>query len=60
MTITSLHGVHGAPVSEAALAGMFTLARDIPRFVRNQDTQPGAAGRPSSCRRRPAASSASA
>ena len=39
VTITSLHGVHGAPVSEAALAGMFTLARDIPRFVRNQDTQ---------------------
>lgn len=39
VTITSLHGVHGAPVSEAAIAGMFTLARDIPRFVRNQDTQ---------------------
>jgi phosphoglycerate dehydrogenase-like enzyme len=37
--VTSLHGVHGAPVSEAALAGMLALARDIPRFARNQDTQ---------------------
>ena len=39
VTVTSLHGVHGAPVSEAALAGMLALSRDIPRFVRNQDTQ---------------------
>lgn len=39
VTVTSLHGVHGAPVSEAALAGMLALARDIPRFARNQDTQ---------------------
>jgi phosphoglycerate dehydrogenase-like enzyme len=37
VTVTSLHGVHGAPVSEAALAGMLTLARDIPGFVRAQD-----------------------
>jgi D-2-hydroxyacid dehydrogenase (NADP+) len=37
VVVTSLHGVHGAPVSEAALAGMFALSRDIPRFVRNQD-----------------------
>jgi phosphoglycerate dehydrogenase-like enzyme len=35
--VTSLHGVHGAPVSEAAMAGMLALARDIPRFARNQD-----------------------
>jgi D-2-hydroxyacid dehydrogenase (NADP+) len=34
--VTSLHGVHGAPVSEAALASMLALSRDIPRFVRQQ------------------------
>ena len=39
VTVTSLHGVHGAPVSEAALAGMLALSRDIPRFVRNQDAR---------------------
>ncbi len=39
VVVTSLHGVHGAPVSEAALAGMLALSRDIPRFVRNQDTR---------------------
>jgi phosphoglycerate dehydrogenase-like enzyme len=37
VTVTSLHGVHGAPVSEAALASMLALARDIPGFVRAQD-----------------------
>jgi phosphoglycerate dehydrogenase-like enzyme len=37
VTVTSLHGVHGAPVSEAALAGMLALSRDIPGFVRAQD-----------------------
>ena len=37
VTVTSLHGVHGAPVSEAALATMLALARDIPGFVRAQD-----------------------
>jgi phosphoglycerate dehydrogenase-like enzyme len=39
VTITSLHGVHGAPVSEAALASMLALSRDIPRFVRQQEQQ---------------------
>src|SRR5262245_52062648 len=39
VTVTSLHGVHGAPVSEAAMAGMLALSRDMPRFTRNQDTQ---------------------
>jgi phosphoglycerate dehydrogenase-like enzyme len=34
--VTSLHGVHGPPVSEAALAGMLALSRDIPGFVRQQ------------------------
>jgi phosphoglycerate dehydrogenase-like enzyme len=39
VTVTSLHGVHGPPVSEAALAGMLALSRDIPRFVRQAETQ---------------------
>ena len=34
VTVTSLHGVHGAPVSEAALAAMLALSRDLPGFVR--------------------------
>jgi len=37
VVVTNVHGIHGAPVSEAALAAMFALARDLPRFVRNQD-----------------------
>src|SRR5262245_27455687 len=36
VTVTSLHGVHGPPVSEAAIAAMLALSRDIPRFVRQQ------------------------
>jgi len=35
--ITNMHGIHGAPVSEAALGSMLALARDIPRAVRSQD-----------------------
>lgn len=35
--ITTTTGIHGAPVSETALAGMFALSRDIPRAVRNQE-----------------------
>ena len=35
--VTNVHGIHGAPVSEATLAAMFALSRDLPRFVRNQD-----------------------
>ena len=37
VTVTSLHGVHGAPVSEAALASMLALSRDLPGAVRAQD-----------------------
>jgi phosphoglycerate dehydrogenase-like enzyme len=37
VTVTSLHGVHDAPVSEAALASMLALSRDLPGFVRAQD-----------------------
>ncbi len=50
VTVTSLHGVHGAPVSEAALAGMLALSRDMPGFVRAAGrARTGSAGRPSSC-----------
>jgi D-2-hydroxyacid dehydrogenase (NADP+) len=35
--ITNIHGIHGPPVSEAALATMLALARDLPRAVRCQD-----------------------
>lgn len=35
--VASLHGVHGAPVSEAALAGMLALSRNIQGAVRAQD-----------------------
>jgi len=37
--LTNIHGIHGAPVSEAALAAMLALSRDLPRFVRNQDAR---------------------
>src|SRR5262249_21898040 len=35
--VTNVQGAQGARVSEAALAAMFALSRDLPRFVRNQD-----------------------
>ena len=35
--VTNVHGIHGPPVSEAALASMLALARDLPRAVRAQD-----------------------
>jgi D-2-hydroxyacid dehydrogenase (NADP+) len=35
--VTNVRGIHGAPVSEAALATMLALARDLPRAVRAQD-----------------------
>ncbi len=35
--MTSLHGVHGAPVSEAALASMLALSRNLPGAIRAQD-----------------------
>ncbi len=34
--VTNMHGLHGGPVSEAALAGMLSLARDLPRSMRLQ------------------------
>jgi D-2-hydroxyacid dehydrogenase (NADP+) len=37
--VTNIHGIHGAPVSEAAIGSMLALARDIPRAVRAQDAR---------------------
>jgi phosphoglycerate dehydrogenase-like enzyme len=34
--VTNMHGFHGGPVSEAALTGMLSLARDLPRSMRLQ------------------------
>jgi D-2-hydroxyacid dehydrogenase (NADP+) len=35
--VTNVRGIHGAPVSEAAIAGMLALARGLPRAIRLQD-----------------------
>jgi D-2-hydroxyacid dehydrogenase (NADP+) len=35
--VTNVHGIHGPPVSEAAMAAMLALARNMPRAVRCQD-----------------------
>jgi D-2-hydroxyacid dehydrogenase (NADP+) len=37
--VTNIRGIHGPPVSEAALATMLALARDLPRAVRAQDAR---------------------
>jgi D-2-hydroxyacid dehydrogenase (NADP+) len=34
--VTNIRGIHGAPVSEAAIMAMLALSRDFPRAVRNQ------------------------
>jgi phosphoglycerate dehydrogenase-like enzyme len=34
--VTNMHGLHGGPVSEAALMAMLALARDLPRSMRLQ------------------------
>jgi phosphoglycerate dehydrogenase-like enzyme len=39
VVITNIRGIHGAPVSEAALMMMLGLARDFVGTVRNQDRQ---------------------
>jgi phosphoglycerate dehydrogenase-like enzyme len=35
--VTNVRGIHGAPVSEATLAYMLSLARDMPRATHEQD-----------------------
>jgi phosphoglycerate dehydrogenase-like enzyme len=37
--VTNIHGIHGPPVSEAAIAAMLALARDLPRAIRAQDAR---------------------
>src|SRR3984957_6814417 len=37
--VTNIHGIHGAPVSEAAIASMLALARDVPAAIRAQDAR---------------------
>ncbi len=37
--VTNVRGIHGAPVSEAAIATMLALARDLPGAVRAQDAR---------------------
>src|SRR5579862_6235664 len=35
--VTNIHGIHGPPVSEAAIATMLALARDLPAALRAQE-----------------------
>jgi D-2-hydroxyacid dehydrogenase (NADP+) len=37
VVVTNVRGIHGPPVSEAAIAAMLALARDLSRAVRAQD-----------------------
>src|SRR5262249_28075354 len=37
VVVTNVRGIHGAPVTEAALAYMLSLARELPRATRVQD-----------------------
>ncbi len=37
VVVTNIRGIHGAPVSEATIAFMLSLARDMPRSVHAQD-----------------------
>jgi D-2-hydroxyacid dehydrogenase (NADP+) len=39
VTITNIRGIHGAPVSEAAITMMLGLARDVAGSIRNQDRE---------------------
>jgi len=38
VVVSKLHGIHGAPVSEAAIISMLSLARDFPQYVKQQET----------------------
>ena len=59
VVVTNVRGIHGAPVSEATIAYMLSLARDMPRSTHAQDKAPGNAGRRSCSTARPSAFSAS-
>ena len=59
--VTNVRGIHGAPVSEATIAYMLSLARDLPRASARAGQRPsGNAGRRRCSPARPSASSASA
>ena len=61
VTVTSLHGVHGAPVSEAALAAMLALSPRHPALrARPGRAALGPLAGQAAARTRPSASSASA
>lgn len=34
--VTNMHGMHGVPMTEAAILAMLALAREMPRMLRNQ------------------------
>lgn len=34
--VTNMHGMHGVPMTEAAILSMLALAREMPRMMRNQ------------------------
>lgn len=34
--VTNMHGMHGVPMTEAAILSMLALAREMPRMLRNQ------------------------
>ena len=35
--VTNMHGMHGVPMTEAAILAMLALVREMPRMLRNQD-----------------------
>ncbi len=35
--VTNMHGMHGVPMTEAALLSMLAFAREMPRMLRNQE-----------------------
>ena len=37
IAVTNIRGIHGAPMSEAALVAMLALSRNLPRAIRAQD-----------------------
>ena len=57
--VTATRGIHGVPMSEAALMMMLGLARDFRRTLAQQQQRSGSGSFPSSCSARPSASSAS-
>ncbi|MEI9803864.1 MAG: hypothetical protein WDN48_04555 [Pseudolabrys sp.] len=59
VVVTNVRGIHGAPVSEATIAAMLSLARDMPASARAQDRSNGCAGRRNCSPAKASASSAS-